>query len=940
MKRFLLLLPFIFLMTGLSFGQSVTAPGSSNFLLNTANQDAGDFIVAGFEGSDNLLVSIGLINPPTGTSLRLSSTSGVTPSTGYNLSNNFTRISFTGIMANVNAVLESLQVNTGSSAGEINISVSATLNPAGYYYLPATTHFYKPVVWPSSGLSGDALTVYPQVKTAAANETFKGQTGYLLTITSQEEQDFIHGISELSEGILIALTDKESEGIWKWDDGPESGTHIFTQSEGGGGSPIGENYNAWCNNEPNNYANERYVATKWGESNCWNNFGGDTYDLPGDLRGYVIEFGYWTDPAEEEFNFVFSNSASHQTYPSDPTGVTGSPETITCGGSTALTAAGEMGTVYWYTGSCGGTEVTTGNPVTVSPTVTTTYYARNFNNDLFSQGCASVIITVEEATPVGNISITSDGSTTPGDWILCEGRLVPLQNNPSVNVSVIHDYLLNHGDLVVEAAADLTFDASLSPELPAGRTLTFKAGNHIIFNEGATIAPTANALNVLIWPDSDAINGGRVSLNANASINTNNGHLWVGGGSGTTTWNGLTVGDGYAVSADGDVYPAISMENINISTGTGHQLYRGNQIHSIKSYKAIYIGGGSTIYSTTGAMSFDGLSNSSHAISFNGASIGWDRVTGSSGIITSGDISFLADKTEESNDAYPAIDSRDPVTDLRNNFIVSTGNISFSGKNNGEHFIRLYGDDRIGWNGTDEGDAYVAANISITSEYGGALLQHLPTNYANRKSRIYTKSSGTFSYTNQEAGSFTLSHPDGFIKAGNIEINCMADVNFGNWTANNGISVTAGGTISGIHDPDASSNTLKSTNSGTVTIKADAITLGSDNRIESAGELHVKPFTAAGTIGIAGAAGILQLPANYFTTNFSDGFSQITIGSGDQTGNINLNSMELRDNMRLQTNGKVVVKGNQTITLPNGLRLQVDNELEMETNARIDVEGQ
>ncbi|MDV7402111.1 hypothetical protein RZS08_62390, partial [Arthrospira platensis SPKY1] len=82
MKRVIFVLPFILLINGIGFGQSVNAPGSSTFLLNTTNQDAGDFIVAGFGGSDNLLVSIGLINPPTGTSLRLSTTSGVTASTG------------------------------------------------------------------------------------------------------------------------------------------------------------------------------------------------------------------------------------------------------------------------------------------------------------------------------------------------------------------------------------------------------------------------------------------------------------------------------------------------------------------------------------------------------------------------------------------------------------------------------------------------------------------------------------------------------------------------------------------------------------------------------------------------------------------------------------------------------------------------------------------
>ncbi len=88
--------------------------------------------------------------------------------------------------------------------------------------------------------------------------------------------------------------------------------------------------------------------------------------------------------------------------PADPTSITPSVNPICHGSSTVLTANGAEGTVYWYTVSCGvtATSPATGNTLTVSPTVTTTYYARNYNNGTFSAGCASKTITVDP-TSVG-----------------------------------------------------------------------------------------------------------------------------------------------------------------------------------------------------------------------------------------------------------------------------------------------------------------------------------------------------------------------------------------------------------------------------------------------------------------------------------------------------------------------------------------------------------
>ena len=101
--------------------------------------------------------------------------------------------------------------------------------------------------------------------------------------------------------------------------------------------------------------------------------------------------------------------------PSDPTSITPSSSTVCAGGSSQLTANGGQGTVYWYTGSCGGTFVTTGNPITVNPTATTTYYARNFNNGTFSNGCASTTITVNQpitiSCPSPNPQISAAANT-------------------------------------------------------------------------------------------------------------------------------------------------------------------------------------------------------------------------------------------------------------------------------------------------------------------------------------------------------------------------------------------------------------------------------------------------------------------------------------------------------------------------------------------------
>ncbi len=91
-----------------------------------------------------------------------------------------------------------------------------------------------------------------------------------------------------------------------------------------------------------------------------------------------------------------TTSSTFYTYPANPMGITADSNPVCSGWPTSLTATGAQGTVYWYTGSCGETPVGTGNPISVTPALATTYFAKNYNNGYYSAGCASVTVTLSE----------------------------------------------------------------------------------------------------------------------------------------------------------------------------------------------------------------------------------------------------------------------------------------------------------------------------------------------------------------------------------------------------------------------------------------------------------------------------------------------------------------------------------------------------------------
>ena len=92
------------------------------------------------------------------------------------------------------------------------------------------------------------------------------------------------------------------------------------------------------------------------------------------------------------------------TTPNIPNNITTTADVPSLGGaflcpgySVTLSSSVDVGTIEWFSGSCGSTVIGTGNSLTITPSGTTTYYARasNSTTGLVSE-CTSVLVTVQD----------------------------------------------------------------------------------------------------------------------------------------------------------------------------------------------------------------------------------------------------------------------------------------------------------------------------------------------------------------------------------------------------------------------------------------------------------------------------------------------------------------------------------------------------------------
>ncbi len=189
------------------------------------------------------------------------------------------------------AVREVYYKNLGDVPNLDDRYVSVTLKDADY--LPATQHFYKYI--PKLDIT------WKEAKDSASRMTYNGLEGYLATVTSAVENDFIW--SKIDGIGWIGASDEAVEGVWRWVTGPEAGTQ-FWQGDYTNGYAVNGEYSFWSEEEPNNmftqqnggigedYAHINQIPSKkdksWNDLRNEGNGPNDQYFRP---QGFVVEFG-------------------------------------------------------------------------------------------------------------------------------------------------------------------------------------------------------------------------------------------------------------------------------------------------------------------------------------------------------------------------------------------------------------------------------------------------------------------------------------------------------------------------------------------------------------------------------------------------------------------------------------------------------------------------
>ncbi len=250
-------------------------------------------------------------------------------------------------------VYETTQINFSQNK-------SFSINLGDGNFLPSTGHYYLYV--PDGGITWENSRV------SAQNLEYFGLQGYLATLTSEEESQFA---GEQSPGTgWIGATDKDVEGVWKWETGPEAGLVFWNGEENG--SPAGNAFSFWNTAEPNNAGNEDYAHItdpSIGISGAWNDLRneGDTSSpsSPYYPKGYIVEFGGM--PGDPEVNLSASTVIIMPNISLNTS--------VVCADSPSLlTAVTNTPEVLWFETAFSSTVVNTGFNYETVLTQTTTFW--------------------------------------------------------------------------------------------------------------------------------------------------------------------------------------------------------------------------------------------------------------------------------------------------------------------------------------------------------------------------------------------------------------------------------------------------------------------------------------------------------------------------------------------------------------------------------------
>ncbi len=304
-----------------SSASATVTPAWTKYFLAGGTTSVSGLKVSGFDGK-RVYVSVKTDAP--GATVAVGTTGNTDPPYGYTYANTYrgSSVQFIGDQDQVNAALASLSVTLPADTRKASLITTAFENRADLAYNPANQHFYKYVaigpcaVNTSNGCTSDEQTARSP-NTAKANaeaSTEMGLKGYLASITSADENDFISSKIEGATAVVVGGRDSDAEGTWTWVGGPDNGTQFWSGNcVAEGGKALG--YANWSTGEPNNYISstnkcggtayqplaaegEDCMVTNWTDNSpaekvgYWNDVpcGNNAYTA-WLTRGYVAEYG-------------------------------------------------------------------------------------------------------------------------------------------------------------------------------------------------------------------------------------------------------------------------------------------------------------------------------------------------------------------------------------------------------------------------------------------------------------------------------------------------------------------------------------------------------------------------------------------------------------------------------------------------------------------------
>ena len=269
-----------------------TSIGNSNYTINGDGVSIDPDLTIEDYSQDISGASVLIRNLKAGDKLNYTPINGISGT--YNSNTGVLTLTGTTTSEKYQEALRSVTFSTTSSTAD-DRTIDFVLG-SGLYF---NDHFYEYV---------PGILTWGAAKDAAESTSLFGRQGYLVTITSQDENDFVSnktqglgwiGARDINRDLVNGayLTGGLSNGDWRWVTGPEGlmdsgkGLKFYNGYVNNSPSIVSGQYNNWASGEPNNAPSEWVVHIYRKDSSTnsgkWNDFS----PTNNSVQGYIVEYG-------------------------------------------------------------------------------------------------------------------------------------------------------------------------------------------------------------------------------------------------------------------------------------------------------------------------------------------------------------------------------------------------------------------------------------------------------------------------------------------------------------------------------------------------------------------------------------------------------------------------------------------------------------------------